>query len=136
MRALVRSKEVNRPFWFIQTNTNKNPFFLCYRCGPCKLIGPYIDQLSEKYKDEVVIGKVNVDENTNLSIKFGVRSIPAPRTAVKITKPTVGNAPIMLPTCISRKISIMGIIKKIAIKMGKILTRIGVMSMLLIIMPI
>lgn len=45
-------------------------------CGPCKIIGPIIDELAGEYKDRVVVGKVNVDQNPKLSQFFKVRSIP------------------------------------------------------------
>jgi thioredoxin 1 len=45
-------------------------------CGPCKMIAPFVDELAEAYKDRVVIGKVNVDENERLPQEFGVRNIP------------------------------------------------------------
>lgn len=45
-------------------------------CSPCKTVGPIIDNLSEKYKDTLIIGKLNVDENTETTSKFGIRGIP------------------------------------------------------------
>jgi len=45
-------------------------------CGPCKMIGPVVEELASDYDGKAVIGKVNVDENPNVSIKFGIRSIP------------------------------------------------------------
>ncbi|MBO4801696.1 MAG: thioredoxin [Bacteroidaceae bacterium] len=45
-------------------------------CGPCKKIGPYIEELYERYSDRALIGKVDVDENDNLAIRFGIRNIP------------------------------------------------------------
>ena len=45
-------------------------------CGPCKMIAPVVDELAEIYEDQVCIGKVNVDENEDLSIEYGIRSIP------------------------------------------------------------
>lgn len=45
-------------------------------CGPCKMIGPIIDELHTEYDGKAVIGKVNVDDNPNTSMEFGVRSIP------------------------------------------------------------
>ncbi len=45
-------------------------------CGPCRLIGPIIDELSGTYEGKAVIGKVNVDENPEISMKYGIRSIP------------------------------------------------------------
>ncbi len=45
-------------------------------CGPCKILGPIIDELSEEYKGRVLVGKVNVDQNPKLSELFKVKSIP------------------------------------------------------------
>ena len=45
-------------------------------CGPCRKIGPYIEQLAEKYAGQVNVGKVDVDENDELAMRFGVRNIP------------------------------------------------------------
>ena len=46
-------------------------------CGPCRMIGPVIDELHKEYGSEVVVGKVNVDDNPEASMKYGIRSIPA-----------------------------------------------------------
>ena len=45
-------------------------------CGPCKKVGPYIEQLAEEYAEQAIIGKVDVDENQDLPMQFGVRNIP------------------------------------------------------------
>lgn len=45
-------------------------------CGPCKTIAPIVEELSVEYADRVKVGKLNVDDNQQTSIKFGVRSIP------------------------------------------------------------
>jgi thioredoxin 1 len=45
-------------------------------CGPCKAIGPVIEEISETYKDRAVIAKINVDENQKAASAYGVRSIP------------------------------------------------------------
>ncbi len=45
-------------------------------CGPCKMIGPVVEELAGDYDGKAVIGKVNVDENPTVSAKFGIRSIP------------------------------------------------------------
>jgi len=45
-------------------------------CGPCKMIGPILEELSEEYAETVKIIKLNVDENSNTAIKYAVRSIP------------------------------------------------------------
>jgi thioredoxin len=46
-------------------------------CGPCRAIGPVVEELSKEYDGEVNIGKVNVDQNPQLSINYGITSIPA-----------------------------------------------------------
>jgi thioredoxin 1 len=45
-------------------------------CGPCKAIGPIIDQLSDELAGQAKVGKVNVDNARDLAVKYGVRSIP------------------------------------------------------------
>ena len=45
-------------------------------CGPCKLAEPALEELSESYKDKVLVVKINVDENQEQAQKFGVLSIP------------------------------------------------------------
>ncbi|HEY8990972.1 MAG TPA: thioredoxin [Luteolibacter sp.] len=45
-------------------------------CGPCKMIGPIIDQLATDLEGQAKVGKVNVDEARELAVKYGVRSIP------------------------------------------------------------
>ncbi|TWV99372.1 thioredoxin [Chitinophaga pinensis] len=46
-------------------------------CGPCRAIGPVIEELSKDYAGKVNVGKVNVDQNPQLSINYGITSIPA-----------------------------------------------------------
>jgi thioredoxin 1 len=45
-------------------------------CGPCKMIGPVIDEMAGEFEGKAAIGKVNVDLNSGVSAQFGVRSIP------------------------------------------------------------
>lgn len=45
-------------------------------CGPCLALGPTIDALATEFEGRVNVGKVNVDENPNLSVEYGVTSIP------------------------------------------------------------
>lgn len=45
-------------------------------CGPCRMVAPIIDQISEEYAGKAVIGKVDVDENQEFAAKYGVRNIP------------------------------------------------------------
>jgi thioredoxin 1 len=45
-------------------------------CGPCKMIGPIIDEIGTEYQDRVVVGKVDVDNNDETTTKYGIRNIP------------------------------------------------------------
>ncbi len=45
-------------------------------CGPCKMISPIIDEMAEKYAGKVKVGKVDVDNNSQVSLKYAIRSIP------------------------------------------------------------
>jgi thioredoxin 1 len=46
-------------------------------CGPCRMVGPVLDELSEEYKGKINIYKVNTDDETELGAVFGIRSIPS-----------------------------------------------------------
>jgi thioredoxin 1 len=46
-------------------------------CGPCRAIGPVIEELAKEYDGQVNVGKVNVDTNPKLSVDYGITSIPA-----------------------------------------------------------
>ena len=45
-------------------------------CGPCRMLGPFIEDLSDEFADKAIIGKVDVDSNQQFAAQFGVRNIP------------------------------------------------------------
>ena len=45
-------------------------------CGPCRMVTPIVEEMANDYAEKAVIGKVNVDENPDISAKFGIRNIP------------------------------------------------------------
>ncbi len=45
-------------------------------CGPCRMVGPIVEELATEYEGKAVIGKVNVDSNQEVAGKFGIRNIP------------------------------------------------------------
>ena len=45
-------------------------------CGPCRMVGPVVEEIANDYGDRAVVGKVNVDQYGDISMKYGVRNIP------------------------------------------------------------
>lgn len=45
-------------------------------CGPCKMIAPFVEELAGEYEGKAKVGKVDVDNNPNISMTYGIRSIP------------------------------------------------------------
>ena len=45
-------------------------------CGPCKMVGPIIEELATEYEGKVIIGKCDVDENGDVAAEYGIRNIP------------------------------------------------------------
>ena len=45
-------------------------------CGPCRMVGPIIEEVSDEYEGKAVVGKVDVDANQEYAAKYGVRNIP------------------------------------------------------------
>lgn len=64
----------------LQEILEKNPAvvidFWAEWCGPCRALSPVVDELAEEFGEQVFIGKVNVDENDNSALRYGIRTIP------------------------------------------------------------
>jgi thioredoxin 1 len=64
---------------FDQTINSEKPVlvdFWAEWCGPCKMIGPLVEELANDYEGKAVVAKLNVDENPEVTARFGVRNIP------------------------------------------------------------
>ncbi len=45
-------------------------------CGPCRMVGPLVEEISNEYEGKAVVGKVDVDNNPEIAAKYGIRNIP------------------------------------------------------------
>lgn len=80
----AKLKKITEPIPLNDSNFDleKNKFplmlvdFWATWCGPCKIISPIIEQLAKEYSGKIVFAKINVDENHQLSNRFGIQSIP------------------------------------------------------------
>ena len=64
-------------------------------CGPCKVLGPIVEELSNKYSGKIKVGKLNVDENNDIAMRYNVMSIPTLKIfkAGNVAGEVVGAAP-------------------------------------------
>jgi thioredoxin 1 len=45
-------------------------------CGPCRMISPIVEEVAQEFENKVVVGKINIDENSKVTINFGIKNIP------------------------------------------------------------
>ncbi|RCK80145.1 MAG: Thioredoxin [Candidatus Ozemobacter sibiricus] len=74
------AKELNETTFKSEVLQNPGPALVDFWapwCGPCRIMGPIVDNLAKKYEGKVLIAKVNVDENQNLAGQYNIMSIPS-----------------------------------------------------------
>ncbi len=74
--AVLTFTEDNFDKEVLQSETPVLVDFWATWCAPCRMIAPVIQAIAEEYEGKLKVGKVNVDENSQLAIRFGIRAIP------------------------------------------------------------
>ena len=72
--------QVNNASWENEVLQSQLPVFVDFWaewCGPCRMVGPAVEQLSKSLDGKVKIVKLNVDENQEIAVKYGIHSIPS-----------------------------------------------------------
>src|ERR671913_2076805 len=72
--------QVNNASWEKEVLQSQLPVFVDFWaewCGPCRMVGPAVEQLSQTMSDKIRVAKLNVDQNQEIAMKYGIRSIPS-----------------------------------------------------------
>jgi thioredoxin 1 len=73
---LLELNDANFEQEVIKSNVPVLVDFWAVWCGPCKIIAPYVEELAGEYEGKVKVGKLDVDNNPQVSMQYGIRSIP------------------------------------------------------------
>ncbi|MBA3751132.1 MAG: thioredoxin [Nitrosopumilus sp.] len=71
---------INPSNWESEVLKSEKPVFIDFWaewCGPCRMVGPVVEEIAQSYPDKVKVVKVNVDENQDIAMKYGIQSIPS-----------------------------------------------------------
>jgi thioredoxin 1 len=72
--------QVNSTNWEREVIGSDKPVFVDFWaewCGPCRMVGPVVEQIAQSYSDKIKVVKLNVDENQDIAMKYGIQSIPS-----------------------------------------------------------
>ncbi|XP_037930005.1 thioredoxin-like [Teleopsis dalmanni] len=74
--ALGKYRRIHLHQIIIESGKASNGGFLAVWCGPCRMVGPVVEELATEYQGKAVVGKVDVDTNQEIAAKYGIRNIP------------------------------------------------------------
>ncbi len=72
--------QVNSNNWESEVLKSEKPVFVDFWaewCGPCRMVGPVVEQIAQSHSDKIKVVKLNVDENQDIAMKYGIQSIPS-----------------------------------------------------------
>ncbi len=76
MKYTVEGTDLNFDIEVLKSDVPVLVDFWAPWCGPCKLVAPVVEQLAEEYQGKLKVVKLNTDDNQQVAIKYGIRSIP------------------------------------------------------------
>ena len=74
--AIINLKQTD---WEEKVNKSNKPVlvdFFAEWCGPCRMVGPIVEEISKEYEGKAIVAKLDVDDNPEVSMRYGIRSIP------------------------------------------------------------
>ena len=72
--------QINSTNWESEVLKSEKPVFVDFWaewCGPCRMVGPVVEQIAQTHADKIKVVKLNVDENQEIAMKYGIQSIPS-----------------------------------------------------------
>jgi thioredoxin 1 len=72
--------QVSSSNWDSEVLKSEKPVFVDFWaewCGPCRMVGPVVEQIAQTHSDKIKVVKLNVDENQDIAMKYGIQSIPS-----------------------------------------------------------
>lgn len=76
MKSIIQGTDANFDQEVLKSELPVLVDFWAPWCGPCKMIAPVVDEIANEYRGKIKVVKLNTDDNQNIAVKYGIRSIP------------------------------------------------------------